>query len=159
MNLNAFVNTLASALATDAQLQGWSVTKYDAPVTIYKNFDARYPPSTAETPFVVLIPEERVVGHGRSTKTHRLTAWVAVHDDAYADAVIEDNIVAYAGIDELETLCNRVIRVTAAACDAFEVDLDEALTMYDTIEHFPYIEAFITFTITDPTPLGTDHLS
>ena len=157
MNIATLIDTIAEALAADTALQGWAALTYEQDATIYVDIDERNPPGPDQMPCVILYPDNKSAGYGRSEKQHRVIVEVWLHDDESRIRLAE-HIIEYLGVGRIETMRKHVENVVAGIDLGDDGLLEEVLTEYETVAQFPLFVAVMAMTITEPVTLGSNYL-
>jgi len=158
MNINALVDTLSAAIATDPDLTAWCQANYGRGPTVFVSFDERNPPAAGDLPAVILYPVSKAVGLLRAGKDHGVMVECWLENDGLHSRDGIGNIVEYTGTRHIEQM-RKLVETVASGIDTGDTILAEAAIEYDTISHFPAFFAVMLLTYQEESvPLGADRM-
>jgi hypothetical protein len=154
MDLNPLIKSCKEQIATDADLDSWCQAAYGQAVKVYGNFDERMPPGASDCPCVAVFPNKKIYG-GKEYADVLAFVCRLYDESAQVHAGIE-NIVDYAGVENIEDMRKLVLAVIAGVVEASgSARIVEVTVEYDSISYFPFIEVAAAVAIETPYTIGS----
>jgi len=149
MDINTLIDSLSKAVATDSALESFCDTKYGSSIKVFLNFDARKPPEAADCPCVCIYPSQKEYGNGPYRDTVEIVC--LINDDSTETISGYENIIAYAGVTNVEEMRKLVLAAAAGVIEA----TSSISVEYDTITWFPFILVSQALEIITPYTIGS----
>ena len=153
LDLYTHLNTLAEALAANAELSAWAASAYGHGHKVFLGEDLRKPPEAADCPYIAVYPESQAYGRLNSQQHIGLIVVCCVHDEAFISHAGLANLIDYAGVRNLEAF-RRLAERKLAAVSVGNAVMALGESDYELMEFFPFMMVAERVTYTEDLPLG-----